>query len=67
VFGKNYGWGLCAAKNLYKMFGSCVVTVAFQNIFYSEMHQNNFFIFEKLFLISAHQNDLKTQKNINLK
>jgi len=49
------------------MFGSCVVTVAFQNIFYSEMHQNNFFIFEKLFLISAHQNDLKTQKNINLK
>jgi hypothetical protein len=27
------------------------------------MHQNNiFFIFKKLFLISAHQNDLKTQK-----
>jgi hypothetical protein len=27
------------------------------------MHQNNiFFILKKLFLISAHQNDLKTQK-----
>jgi hypothetical protein len=27
------------------------------------MYQNNiFFIFKKLFLISAHQNDLKTQK-----
>jgi hypothetical protein len=24
VFGKNYGWGLCVAKNIYKMFGSCV-------------------------------------------
>jgi hypothetical protein len=32
------------------------------------MHQNNiFFIFKKLFLISAHQNDLKTPKYINLK
>jgi len=32
------------------------------------MHQNNiFFIFKKLFFISAHQNDLKTLKNINLK
>jgi hypothetical protein len=29
-----------------------------------EMNQNNFFIFLKLFLISAHQNNLKTQKNI---
>jgi len=39
----------------------------FLKYFYSEMHQNNiFFIFKKLFLISAHQNDLKTQKkNIN--
>jgi hypothetical protein len=26
-----------------------------------------FFIFKKLFLISAHQNDMKTQKKINLK
>jgi hypothetical protein len=31
------------------------------------MYQNNiFFIFKKLFLTSAHQNDLKTSKNINL-
>jgi len=28
---------------------------------------NFFFIFKKLFLTSAHQNDLKTLKNINLK
>jgi len=45
-----------------------VVAVVFQNIFYSEKHQNNiFFIFKKLFLTLAHQNDLKTPKNINLK
>jgi hypothetical protein len=45
------------------MFGRSVVAVAFQSVFYLEMHQNNiFFIFKKLFLISAHQNDLKTQK-----
>jgi hypothetical protein len=46
------------------MFES-VVVVTFQSAFYLEMHQNNFF--KKLFLISAHQIDLKTQKNINLK
>jgi hypothetical protein len=39
-----------------------MVAVAFQSVFYLEMHQNNFF-FKKLFLISAYQNDLKTQKN----
>ena len=45
-----------------KMFGS-VVMVVFQNAFHSEKYQNNiFFIFKKLFLISAHQNDLKTIK-----
>ena len=45
-----------------------VVAVIFQNIFYSEMYQNNiFFIFLKLFLTSVHQNDLKILKNINLK
>jgi hypothetical protein len=38
-----------------------VVVVAFQNAFYSEMYQNNIF-FKKLFLISAHQNNLKTPK-----
>jgi hypothetical protein len=27
----------------------------------------NFFIFKKLFLISAYQNDFKTPQNINLK
>jgi hypothetical protein len=49
------------------MFSSCVVAVAFQSVFYLKMHQNNyFFIFKKLFLISVHQNDLKTKK-INLK
>jgi hypothetical protein len=42
------------------MFGGSVVAVAFQNAFYLEMHQNIFFIFKKIFLISAHQNDLKT-------
>jgi hypothetical protein len=44
------------------VFGS-VVAVAFQSVFHSEMYQNNiFFIFKKLFLASAHQNDLKTLK-----
>jgi len=38
VFGKNYGWGLCVAKNMYKMFGS-VVAVVFQIAFYMEMHK----------------------------
>jgi len=45
VFGKNYGWDLYAAKNMYKMFVSCMVAVAFQSAFYLEMHQNNFFYF----------------------
>jgi hypothetical protein len=45
-----------------------VIVVAYQITFYLEMHQNNiFFIFKKLFLISAHQNDREIQKNINLK
>jgi hypothetical protein len=50
------------------VFGS-VVAVVFQNIFYSKIYQNNiFFIFKKLFLTSAHQNNLKiSKKNINLK
>jgi len=42
-----------------------VVAVVFQNDFYLEMHQNNFFL--KLFLTSAHQNNLKIPKKINLK
>ena len=41
-----------------------MIVVAYQITFYLEMHQNNifFFIFKKLFLISTHQNDLKTPK-----
>ena len=44
------------------MYG--VVAVAFESVFHLEMYQNNiyFFIFLKLFLISAYQNDLKTLK-----
>jgi hypothetical protein len=38
-----------------------VAAIAVQNAFHLEIYQNNiFFIFKKLFLISAHQNDLKT-------
>jgi hypothetical protein len=35
-----------------------VVAVMIQSAFHLEMHQKN--IFKKLFLTSAHQNDLKT-------
>jgi hypothetical protein len=46
-----------------EVFGSAVA-VAVQSVFHLEMHQNNiFFIFKKLFLILAYQNDLKTLKN----
>jgi hypothetical protein len=46
-----------------KNYIGSVVAVAFQNTFHSEIHQNNiFFIFKKLFLTSAHQNDMKTPK-----
>jgi hypothetical protein len=48
------------------VFGS-VVAVAFQNAFHSEVHQIYIYIYLKLFLTSAHQNELKTPKNINLK
>jgi len=35
----------------------------FLNAFHSEMYQNNiYFLFFKLFLISTHQNNLKTLK-----
>jgi hypothetical protein len=45
-----------------------VIVVVFQSVFHLKMYQNNiFFIFKKLFLKSALQNDLKTLKNINLK
>jgi hypothetical protein len=46
-----------------------IIAIVFQSVFHLEKHQNNifFFIFKKLFLILVHQNDRKTQKNINLK
>ena len=40
-----------------------MVLVAFQSAFSYKMHQNSFFF--KLFLTSAYQNDLKTQKKKN--
>ena len=44
------------------LFRSMVV-ITFQSVFYLEIYQDNiFFIFKKLFLISTHQNDLKTLK-----
>jgi hypothetical protein len=43
---------------LFSLFGS-VIAVAF----HSEIYQNKFFL-KKLFLISAHQNYLKTPKEI---
>jgi len=47
VFSKNYGWNLCVAKNMYKIFGESIVTVTFQSVFYLEMHQNNIFFYLK--------------------
>ena len=45
------------------MFES-VVTIVYQNEFRSEIYENNvFFIFKKLFLTSAHQNDSRTPIN----
>jgi len=45
-----------------------VFVVAFQNAFHSKTYQNNFFFyFLKIIFDIAHQNDLKTPKNINLK
>jgi hypothetical protein len=42
-----------------------VVAVAFQITFHAEMHANDiFFIFKKLFLISAHQNNPKHANHI---
>jgi hypothetical protein len=42
VFGKNYGWGLCAAKNMYKIFDNycwkCSCGCFLKCFFYLEMH-----------------------------
>ena len=46
---------------MYKIFGRSVIVVVFQSVFYLEMYQN-IIIFKKLFLISVHQNNLKTPK-----
>jgi len=69
VFSKNYGWSLCIAKNMYKIFGESVVAVAFQSVFYLEMHQNNiFFLFLKnYFWYQRIKMIWKHQKYINLK
>jgi len=55
MFGKNYDWSLCVAKNMYKIFGGNVVVVAFQCFF-------NWKNIKIIFLISVYQNDLKTPK-----
>ena len=49
-----------------EVFGSVVaVVVPFQITFCAEMHVNDFFLKKnKLFLTSAHQNDLKHTKHI---
>jgi hypothetical protein len=44
------------------VFGS-VVAVVFQSVFLFR-NASKYFIFFKIFFILAHQNDLKTQKNI---
>jgi hypothetical protein len=45
VFDKKYGRSLCVSKNIYKMFGGSVIVVAFQSVFYLEIHQNNILLF----------------------
>jgi hypothetical protein len=45
------------------MFKS-VIAVTFQSIFYTKIHQIDFFIFYKLFLRLAHQNDPKHIKKL---
>jgi hypothetical protein len=52
-------YGKTTTKKEKGMFGSGVA-VTFQSAFHSEMHQNDiFFIFLKLFLRFAYQNDRK--------
>ena len=44
------------------------IAVADQSFFYSEIYQNNIFLFlKKLFLISVHQNDMKILKKLKQK
>jgi hypothetical protein len=44
-----------------------VIAIAVQSAFYLEMHQDDRFSCLKKKIISTHQNDLKTLKNINFK
>ena len=44
-----------------------VIEIVFENIFCSEIHQNNIFIFKKLFLTSTRKNNLETPQIFNLK
>jgi len=60
LLGLDFNFNFLFIKDLFEI----VVTVAVQNTFCLKIYQNNiYFIFKKLFLISAHQNDLKTHKN----
>jgi hypothetical protein len=34
---------------MYKIFGESMVTIAFQSVFYLEMHQNNIFLYFKIY------------------
>jgi hypothetical protein len=43
-----------------------MIVVAFQNIFHSKMHKKIFFIFFKIFLILAYQNNKKKIKKLIL-
>jgi hypothetical protein len=53
---------LCQTMVIKSLFWS-VIAVVFLSVFYAEMHQNNiFFIFKKIFLKSAYQNDSKHTK-----
>jgi hypothetical protein len=38
MFGKYYYWDFYIAKNMYKIFDSCMVVVVFQSVFYLEMY-----------------------------
>ena len=50
--------------NIDECLSENVVAVAFEITFLLEMHQNDMFIFLKLFLTSAYQNYLKTPKKL---
>jgi hypothetical protein len=58
-------WQPLLGKMYLSLFES-VVVIDFQNIFLTEMHQNDIFIiFKKLFLRSAYQNNSRHTKKIN--